>query len=349
MEREPLAVSPEASREASEWFVFLQDDPEDSALRERFERWLAASPAHAAAWTETLRTSSLAESLLPFDARDWRRSDSGSVEFGVTQGRPSRGEARPPSTRRTLPTPVRRRSRRRLVALAASAIVAALAVWAAPAMLLYLRADFTTGTAEVREVALQDGSVVTLAADSAIAVTFAGNERRVRLLSGEAFFSVVPDATRPFHVTADSLTASVLGTSFDVDLRRDTVAVSVAEGRVQVRSVAAGIQEILDAGQSVRVATARPGVQRASQSPQSMAAWRHGQLILEDAPFGTALEQLGRYFGGSIVIVDSGLSERPVTGIFSLHDPEGAVQAIARALGVKVRPLSPWLLVVSAS
>lgn len=346
MEREPLAASPEASREASEWFVFLQDDPEDSSLRERFERWLSASPAHAAAWTETLRTSSLAESLLPFDARDWRHGANGRAGASVVQGRRSLGDVR--SSSRTQRSPARPRPRRRLVWLAASAVVTALAVWAAPVVLLHLKADFTTGTAEVRQVTLQDGSVVTLAADSAIAVAFAANERRVRLLAGEAYFSVVPDTARPFHVSADSLTASVLGTSFDVDLRRDTVVVSVAEGRVQVRSAAASIEEILEAGQSVRVATDKPVVQRASQSPQSMAAWRNGQLILEDAPFGAALDQLGRYFAGSIVVIDGGLRERPVTGIFSLRDPEGAVQTIARALGVKVRQMSPWLLVVSA-
>jgi len=323
MEREPSAASLSVSREASEWYVLLQDDPDDLSLRRRFEKWLDASPAHVAAWAETLRAASLSESLLPFDARQWR-----TVERPVEPA-PSRSG----------------RGRRRMVALLGGlAIAAALAFWAAPSVLLRLEADFRTGTAEVRRIDLQDGSTVTMAPDGAIAVAYRAGGREVRLLSGEAFFAVKPDAERPFTVKARSLTATVLGTSFDVDLQKDAVAVAVIEGRVRVSTDS--VDETLQGGQAARIVTGAPA-DRTSPSPAAAAAWRHGQLVMEDRPFGDAVGTLDRYYAGSIVIVSDGLRRRPITGIFDLNDPEGALRTMAKALDVNVRRVSPWLLLVS--
>ena len=81
--------------------------------------------------------------------------------------------------------------------------------FAAPPMLLQLQADHVTSTAEQRSIELPDGSRVTLAPASAIAVSYVAAERRVDLLSGEAFFQVQPNADRPFRVTARTVQATV--------------------------------------------------------------------------------------------------------------------------------------------
>lgn len=332
MDREPSAASQSASRAASEWYVFLQDDPDDLALRRRFDKWLDASPAHAAAWADTLRAASLSESLLPFDARQWGR-------VGGTGEHPFERPVEPAPSR-----PGRGRRRKVMASLGGLAVAATLAFWAAPTVLLRLEADFRTGTAELRRVDLQDGSIVTLAPESAIAVAYRADGREVRLLSGEAFFAVTPDAARPFTVKARSLVATVLGTSFDVDLQQDAVAVGVVEGRVRVS--AGVVDEVLLSGQAVRVAAGAPA-ERTAPSPAATAAWRHGQLVMEDRPFGDAVGILERYHGGSIVIVSDGLRRRPITGIFDLNDPEAALRTMAKALDADVRRVSPWLLLVS--
>lgn len=326
MEREPPGVSLSVSREASEWFVFLQDDPDDASLRLRFERWLSADPTHGAAWAETLRAASVSESLLPFDAQHWR-----AVEPNVSPVVAPRALSRP----------------RWAASAGAFAIAASIAFLAAPALLLRLNADFQTGTAEIRQIDLKDGSTVTMAPGSAIAVAYSAGHREVRLLAGEAYFAVEPDANRPFTVKAQALTASVLGTSFDVDIQKDAVAVSVTEGRVKVEG--GQTSEVLQAGQAIRIASQPPVVDRTAPSTIAASAWRRGQLVMEDRPFGDAVAYLQRYYGGSIVIVGSALQDRPVTGIFDLNDPEGALRTMAKALDVKVRRVSPWLLLVSGS
>ncbi|MFW1549831.1 FecR domain-containing protein, partial [Vibrio parahaemolyticus] len=53
-------------------------------------------------------------------------------------------------------------------------------------------ADERTGIGETRSFSLPDGTAVDLGAASALAVDYDGETRRVRLLSGEALFTVVP-------------------------------------------------------------------------------------------------------------------------------------------------------------
>ena len=77
--------------------------------------------------------------------------------------------------------------------------------------------EFSTRTAEVREVTLHDESVVTLGALSAIESGFSAKLRgKVELLSGEAFFAVEKDENRPFVVHVGDAEVRVLGTKFDV-------------------------------------------------------------------------------------------------------------------------------------
>jgi transmembrane sensor len=336
MVAQPQPASKQASREASEWFVFLQDDPSDLALRRRFDEWLDASPENALAWSDTLRASSLAESLLPFDARDW-------TDVGIRK-EPAIGRGGSHS----VSVPSKSLSKRRwLLPVVVSAATAGLVFLFAPTLILRLQSDYVTGTGQVQDVVLEDGSTVTLAPGSAIAVSFASTERQVRLLSGEAFFAVKPNAERPFHVVAGNVRASVLGTSFDVQLEKSGVELSVEEGRVRVES--ANVTEVLGAGQSIHLGSRSDAAHRTSQPPGMIGAWRKGQLALEDRPLGAAVEHLGRYFDGTIILADASLRDRPVTGIFDLRDPEGALRAMAKALGVKVQKVTPWVLIVSGS
>ncbi|QKZ11212.1 FecR family protein [Spirosoma sp. KUDC1026] len=86
-------------------------------------------------------------------------------------------------------------------------------------------------------VTLPDGSVVTLYKNSRLSYprAFAGNQRDV-YLTGEAFFQVEKDPTKPFLVYANELVTRVLGTSFAVKAydQDKHVSVSVKTGKVSV-------------------------------------------------------------------------------------------------------------------
>lgn len=335
-----------ASREATEWLILLQEEPDNPEISRRFTAWLKESPTHVAAWAATQQVAGALAAAPPSYSEEWgpfvARSRAQAQDGTPTPPAPQRHPAAAPR-----PDAVSKGRRRRVVvaALAAAACLAAVLV---PDLVLYLKADYTTSTAEVRTLQLEDGSTVVLAPDSAIAIDYGASERRVGLLAGEAFFEVTTNPQRPFHVTADELEIRVLGTSFNVLKAGDEATVALQHGTVKVvrETASPPLSQALDVGEFVRV-TATGDIVRGAMPPGQIAAWRRGQLIAQDQPVGTVVDRLRRYFSGMIVLADRQLADRSVTGVYNLAEPVEALGAIARAHGATVRRITPWIVVIS--
>lgn len=326
-----------ASREATEWLILLQEEPDDDSLRRRFDVWRAASPLNEAAWATTRHVFGMVAATSPVHADKWG-------PFVARQSAPARTRAA------SVAGIVDALKRRWLLATMGAAVAAAFALVAAPMALVQLQSDYTTATAAMRLIELQDGSEVTLAPASAIAVSYEAGERRVRLLRGEAFFQVKPDKERPFRVVAGDVQALVVGTSFDVRWESGGISVAVQEGIVQVGASEGAFTatERLEAGQAVKIA--RKGeIRRGDEPPHLIAGWRQGQLFAQDRSLRDAVDELRRYWGGAIVLTDGALGDLRITGAYNLDDPEEALRGMARAHGAKVRRVTPWVLVVSGS
>lgn len=317
--KEPSERQDQASLEAARWLVALDDEPDDADLRRRFQAWLDASPAHAAAWADTCDTYGMIAETQPVHRHQWQDAPSSAG-----------------------------RLRRWRIACAGAvlALATCFAIVAGPGLLTRLMADQATTTAEVRAVGLDDGSIVRLAPDSAIDVSYGGGARRVRLLRGEAFFEVKPDPTRPFQVVTDSVETTVLGTSFNVRIAREGPEVSVRTGLVGVDDLSARppVTERLMQGDWIRV-TANRGIERGAIPPEEVAPWLHGQIVARDRPMGDIVDEVRRYYDGVVVVADSALRGRRVTGVYNLADPTAALRAIVGAHGGSVRQVSPWLLI----
>lgn len=317
-----------ATKEAARWLIALEDDPGDGDLRARIDAWRAADPANEAAWADTGHVLSLMAETAPAFVHPANRKAGGS-------GRPRRLPAR-----RTRRLPVRR-----IAVGVVSALAACLLLVFAPGLVLRIQSDQLTATAEVRPVGLDDGSVVLLGADSAIAVHYQDTVRRVRLLKGEAFFEVTPDANRPFSVVARQVETTVLGTSFNVRLSDDGAEISVKTGLVQVVNSAMPSSPLrLEPGQWARVG-GRDGVAQGSMPVEEVAPWLHSQIVARDRPMADVVDELRRYYPGIIVVADRALRGRRVTGVYNLADPKAALGAIVGAHGGSVTQVTPWLLV----
>lgn len=336
-----------ASREATGWLILLQEEPGDPDLQGRFNAWLDQSPQHRAAWSVTRQTADLIAATPPAYAARWAPNRA-----------PTPAPTPEPAPR--VPTRGRRAGRGRrwgrgLAAIAAAACLAALVL---PGLLLEIRADHRTGTAETSTLQLQDGSTVVLGPESAIAITDNAETRGLALLAGEAFFQVAPDPDRPFEVEVGDVTATVVGTAFNVLRAGDGTLIALQEGRVRVSHTPlsatdadpgadpAGWSETLAAGQVVQV-DASGAVARGRTPPALIAAWRNGQLIAEDQPIDAVIDRLRRYYPGAILVAGRGLADRTVTGVYTLADPVEALRGIARAHGARVRQITPWLVVIS--
>ena len=311
-------------REAVDWSILLDDAPDDLELRARFEAWRAEDPLHDRAWQETTHASRL-----------------------IAQTRNATSPDR--TKKRTVPTLDKTKIGRRagtLVALAAAVVIAWLA---GPQLMLSITADYVTGTAEQRMVTLPDGSTVRLAPASAMRFIDAAEARGVTILSGEAYFDVTRDPARPFTVTAQETTVTVLGTGFNVRLGEETTDIAVRHGRVRVDAGNGGKKTlILEAGRWARVSgDGRAG--SGALDPDAVGGWTESRIIAVDRRLSEVLADLRRYYSGAIVLTGDALAGRSVTGVFDVSDPAAAARVIVRPHGGSVRRITPWLLVISPS
>jgi transmembrane sensor len=111
-------------------------------------------------------------------------------------------------------------------------------------------------------VSLADGTMVELNSASEVAVQFSPAERRVRLVRGEAHFTVAKNKARPFLVEAGAVAVRAVGTAFNVRLGGKEVEVLVTEGKVAVAEVERG-----DERSEVRSRKSEVGGQPAAPTP----------------------------------------------------------------------------------
>jgi transmembrane sensor len=310
--------------QAADWVLRLEAAPSDDALRKEFELWLEEKDSHRAEY-QKVRHAWAGMGRIP---RDFASDVAGSA--AVVQ------------------IPPRRRRGVRWLAAGAALAAACLAFVLFPVIQKHMLADYVTGTAELREIVLPDGSVAHLDAGSAIAVDFAGNRRAITLVAGQAFFSVVRDRQRPFTVQADEVAVTVTGTAFDVRKTSDSVSVAVQSGTVEVSTADRAEPDRLTLGQSLVFDRRSRTVSRREVPATEVASWRSRRMIFHDASFADVVEELGRHMPGAIVVRDTSLNRQAVSGIFDLTRPQEALEGLAVSQRATITRITPYLTVVSA-
>jgi len=194
---------------------------------------------------------------------------------------------------------------------------------------------YATLTGEMKKVDLKDGSVIELNTSSAIAVAYNRSTRDVSLTAGEALFTVERDRKRPFIVATAQAEIVVTGTVFDIDVFGGESVVSVVSGVVDVRPKGGGSVTLLAGDRVVVDAAGVAGDVQRFDANQTIA-WRHGKLRYREAPLGSVVEDLNRYFEKQIVLADPGLETLPVSGDFDADDQSTAVNALALSFSLTV-------------
>lgn len=305
--------------EAIDLVIRLQSDPENPVPAEMARAWRARSPDHEAVWTRVARIHGASGQVLT-DQRQAARSE----QVGRT---------------------------RRTVVVGGLAALGALAIgsYAAPRLLLNARADHMTATGEIRRIELPDGSVATLGPDSALALEFGAELRRVELLAGMSYFDVAKDAARPFVVASGAMTATALGTAFDVSSDAGVVSLGVGHGLVEARAPAPALSagRRLAAGDSLSFDPSSGAVETHKVTQDQVAAWRDRTIVAERETVSALVARIGRWIPGRIVVADPFVGSQRVSGIYDLRDPIRALQAVVHPAGAQVREISSMLIVVS--
>ena len=197
--------------------------------------------------------------------------------------------------------------------------------------------QYASARGEVKEVALPDGSAMTLDADSLAIGRFAPGGRSVELKRGRAFFAVAHDPSRPFAVTAAGRRIVAMGTRFDVDLAGEVLTVALLDGRVTVASVGGAATPItLEPGQQLVARGASVTVRAMGVKAQDAISWRRGLINFDDQPLAQAVAVMNRYGGEEVVINDPAIAAIRVTGQFRAGDGGRFAQTVAELYRLKV-------------
>jgi len=333
--------------DAARWMALLDSERCNEVDRLAFARWLDEDPRHRWAFQDLSEVWAQLRTL-------------GEV-------RPMMDEARVrrlPSSRPTA-APVAaaaRRPRKEWSTILAS-------VFAIVGLLIHLgfnaqAQQFSTGTAEVRNVLLPDGSTVELNARTSLTVEMDKTQRQVRLDAGDAVFHVAKDG-RPFVVSTERGNVSALGTSFAVQQDDAGMEVSVLEGRVAVTLASAELpltvydgkvdftpraeRAVLDPGERVGVSAWLHDRESVTEEQlRRDLAWRHGWVEYQDEPLQSVIGDMRRYSPVSIHLADRRLRDIRVTGRFEIGDVSGLLDHLGSANGVQVDRGGPrWVVLRS--
>jgi len=229
-------------------------------------------------------------------------------------------------------------------------IAASIAVVLGLGILLYLGHPATPGLNYITKsttrgqkatITLSDGSTVRLNAESSLTYPeqFSNQDTRNVQFTGEAFFEVARNESKPFVVTAHQLETTVLGTSFNIDAYDPgQVAVALVEGKVKVNAISAGLsssasEQILAPGQQALYDASSGLIALETADIKQLTAWKDGIIYLKDANHAEVFARLEKWYGVSFEFINRPKEKWEVSGEFEDMSLELVLNTIGNTKG----------------
>lgn len=320
----PQALDPAVVRQAAEWMARVWSDDTSDEVRAACAQWRASDPEHERAWR---RLQAVEDKLL-------------GLPREVAQ--------------HTLREPAATTYRHRRRALQALGVIiaaggAGLAAHDTPTWWL-VAADHSTRTGQIRDITLPDGSKVVLNTATALDVRFDAAQRLLVLHAGEILITTAPDPAavqRPLRVQTRDGMLQARGTRFTVRQSADASHIAVFEGAVEVRPrLHAAAMLLLGAGQGATFSAERSDAPVAVEDTD--AGWTRGVLVVEAMRLADFVAELSRYRAGLLRCAPE-VADLRVSGVFSLHDTDRALDNLTLVLPVAVLYRTRYWVTVQAA
>ncbi|MEM6485296.1 MAG: FecR domain-containing protein [Pseudomonadota bacterium] len=321
--------------EALEWRAEMDDANVDSDKRAAFHQWVMSDPSHMQAFD--------------YAERFWEQLKVVS-DTDVPQ----------PASLLDVVYARQLQSRRRF-SVAASLVSFALVAVAIALLAIDTQGDefetqvavtYSTDLAESRTFALADGSQVFLGPGSRLETLINRESRAVSLLTGEGYFDVAEDVTRPFSVSTRNAEILVVGTQFNVRAANTKTHVAVAEGLVKV-DLPAPLPEdsptgpvSLNPGQAVVLEQGSVG-EVSTVSVALIGAWRDNRLAFFNEPLAGVVEQVNRYDRREILLGDPEVATLTVSATLDASDIDSLLDTLAEIYPLSVTETRPNQLVIT--
>ncbi|TCC97816.1 FecR family protein [Pedobacter hiemivivus] len=188
-------------------------------------------------------------------------------------------------------------------------------------------------------VSLPDGTIVWMNAESILRfpVSFKGNLRELEF-SGEAYFNVAKDRSKPFVIHTAKTKVQVLGTRFNLRalVAETATSVVVEEGKVQFSGDSGKQHQILTANKRGVFEIGRSGVlsmKTEEVHAGKYTAWRNNELLFDNVTMQEVAQVLERWYNVKIAINRQALRKERYTGSF--NNP--ALSVVLESMGFAVK------------
>jgi len=160
----------------------------------------------------------------------------------------------------------------------------------------------TTKRANKVDLTLPDGTIAYLDAASSIhfPTSFTRNSRDVSV-TGQVYFEVAHDKTKPFHVTFKGVTIEVLGTHFNINAYDDeaTTKTTLLEGSVKITFN--GQAALLKPGQQAQITAHSNKINVTQPDLDEVMAWQNGLFKFNNTDIQTTMRQLTRWYDVDVI------------------------------------------------
>jgi transmembrane sensor len=356
------------TEEAATWYLDMQDAP-DARTEAQFMAWLRRSPQHVAEYMAMaqmhgdLRAATAAEQMSPDELREFAASESSVVALrgGVGREHPSpmnrllqKASIAPSGSRFSGDARPRQRRAGALRWAAAAAVVLLVCggltvAWPSPAE---PGVRYAAGI-DVREVTLDDDTVVQLSPQSAMVVRFDTDARHIELVLGSASFDIGKDPARPMKVTVGRQQIDDVGTVFDVQRSDDAAQVTVVSGQVSVWNLPspwlarararltgtpAPRDRIVDlrGGETARVDVDGHLTEHGQANVAVATQWLPEDIRFHDTTVAEVARRFNAYSTQPLVVDDPELASKRISGVFHARDPEAFIAYIDSLPHVRV-------------
>lgn len=159
-----------------------------------------------------------------------------------------------------------------------------------------------TAKGQTCRLLLPDGTEIWLNAASSLKypTTFDAASPRMVTLSGEAYFEVSRDLSRPFVVNTENQEIKVLGTHFNVNSYKDepSTTTTLLSGSVQVSGLNLK-QKILKPGEQSILTEGQIQVKKANI--EEAVAWKNEEFIFSGDDFRTVMRKIARWYNIEVI------------------------------------------------
>lgn len=300
-------------KEAAMWFTRMQSADADHVDRSKFEQWLLSSDVHAQEY------QAFANMMDSFADNDKLQSLADIIQANKQQ-RASQTKAQ------------RSNIMRGVLSIFAIAITALIVTqgWSQWQKQPVMQMASTTSIGQTKVQKLEDGSQLTLNANTDVNITFYRNKRSVTLIKGEVVFDVAKDASRPFVIDSGNTRVTVLGTRFAINRLQNLMRISVDHGTVKVDSIDVNGQVIapstlLNKGEVAETYTdnaANQPAKKVNRNAEGAFSFINGYVSFEQADLPEIAETLSRYSKHPITVPDSAFEQVDTHKTTVLNAPE---------------------------